>query len=146
MRHRFRLLLVGCLLLLLPGEGRAQSYAQQVWDQLQVHYKAVAKNSTDWVLQNYVMGSLRVDGTDGWTFPFRADREYIITGACDNDCANVDLVLKDPDGKVVAEDAKADDTPVLVLKGARDGKYTIEVTIKSCKASPCYFGFGVFVK
>ena len=56
------------LLLIAPRGLAAQSYAQQVWDQLQAHYKTIAKNSSDWYLRNYVMGKLKEEGTDSRTF------------------------------------------------------------------------------
>lgn len=141
-----RVVLAVGVLLVGPAALSAQSYAQQVWDQLQVHYKAVAKTSDDWILTNYIMGHLRGTAIESWTFTLVKGKEYIVTGACDNDCTNVDLTLTDPDDKVVAEDTKDDDTPVLVLRADRDGTYTIAVSIKACKESPCYYGFGLFTK
>lgn len=142
--HRW--LPVVALLALTPGTAHAQSYAQQVWDQLQVHYRTIAKNSSDWFLRNYVMGKLQNRRMDSWTFSFDKGTDYIITGACDNDCKDVDIVLKDEENEVVEKDDKADDTPVLSFKPKHDGRYTIEITMSQCKDDPCYFGFGVFAK
>ncbi len=143
-----RALLPACLLLLAatPGHLRAQSYAVQVWDQLQEHWKTISKNSDDWYLQNYVMGRIKNNGTDSWTFYFDKSKSYIITGACDNDCKNVDMVLKDEDGDVIDKDRKDDDTPVLTLVPKKSGRYTIEVEMAECKEEPCYFGIGIFRK
>jgi len=146
MHPRHRVVLAAGLFLILPVALPGQSYAQQVWDQLQVHYRAVAKTSSDWVLVNYVMGHLREDATEGWTFNLTKGRDYIVTGACDNDCSDVNLKLLDPNSQTVAEDSKPDDTPVLVYHADQDGNFTVSISIKSCKESPCYFGFGVFTK
>jgi hypothetical protein len=124
----------------------AQSYAQQVWDQLQIHYKTIAKNSSDWFLRNYVMGKLKNDATDSWTFYFDEDKESILTAACDNDCSDVDLTVKDSDGKTVAHDTQSDDTPVVRFQPKSSGRYTIDIQMVKCKDEPCYFGFGVFQK
>ena len=112
------------LLATVPGPLSAQSYAQQVWDQLQSHYRTIARNSSDWFLRNYVMGKLQNRRMDSWTFSFDGGTDYIITGACDDDCRDVDIVLKDEDNNVVEKDDKADDTPVLSFKPRRDGRYT----------------------
>lgn len=143
-----RALLPACLLLLAatPGHLSAQSYAVQVWDQLQEHWKTISKNDSDWYLQNYIMGRLNTGGTDSWTFYLDKGASYIITGACDNDCKNVDMVIKDDDDNVVDKDRKDDDTPVLTLVPSKSGKFTIDVEMASCKEEPCYFGIGIFRK
>ncbi len=144
-----RLLIPTGLLVLLglaPERLTAQSYAVQVWDQLQEHWKTISKNDDDWYLQNYLMGRLNKGGTDSWTFYFDKDKSYIITGACDNDCGNVDLVIKDADGNIVDKDRKDDDTPVLSLKPEKGARYTINVEMAACKEEPCYFGLGIFLK
>jgi len=137
---------LAALLLLAPASLSAQSYAQQVWDQLQSHYRTIAKNSSDWYLRNYVMGKLQNRRLDSWTFAFDKGTDYIITGACDNDCQDVDIQLKDSDDHVVERDDKADDTPVISFKPKQSGRYTIEITMTQCKDDPCYFGFGIFTK
>jgi len=143
-----RLLVPTCLLLfgLAPERLAAQSYAVQVWDQLQEHWKTISKNDDDWYLQNYLMGRLNKGGTDSWTFYFDKGKSYIITGACDNDCGNVDLVIKDADGNTVDKDRKDDDTPVLTLQPEKAGRYTINVEMAACKEEPCYFGLGMLLK
>jgi hypothetical protein len=133
-------------LILAPGSLHAQSYAQQVWDQLQNHYKTIAKNSTDWYLRNYVMGKLKNDATDSWTFYFDSDNESILTAACDNDCSDLDMTIKDSDGKEVARDTQNDDTPVVRFQPKSSGRYTIDIQMIKCKDDPCYFGFGIFQK
>jgi hypothetical protein len=145
-RRTTPVVLASLLLVSAPRALTAQTYAQQVWDQLQTHYKTIAKNSSDWYLRNYVMGKLKEDGTDSWTFYFDASNSSILTAACDNDCKDVDMVIKDEDDKVVGKDTKDDDTPVIAFKPDESGKYTIEITMVKCKNDPCYFGFGIFQK
>lgn len=146
MSKRLSLTLGLLLLAARPGTLHAQSYAVQVWDQLQEHWKTISKNSQDWYLQNYIMGRINQGGTDTWTFYFEKGATYIITGACDNDCKNVDMTIKDENGTVVDQDKKDDDTPVLTLQPASSGKFSIEVEMAACKEEPCYFGIGIFSK
>jgi hypothetical protein len=140
------LALLALLLAGVPGTLHAQSYAQQVWDQLQAHYKTISKNSSDWYLRNYVMGSLNSGKTDSWTFYFDESHQDILTGACDNDCTDVDMSITDENDKVIVKDEKTDDTPVVVFTPPASGRYTINITMVKCKQDPCYFGFGVFQK
>jgi hypothetical protein len=144
-----RLLCAGAglvLALAAPTTLSAQSYAVQVWDQLQLHYKTISKNDNDWYLRNYVMGKLRDDGDDTWTFYFDKNQAVIITAACDNDCSDIDLKVTDENGTVLAEDDKKDDTPVLAFRPSAEGRLTIKVHMEACSDNPCYFGFGIFQK
>lgn len=129
-----------------PAALHAQSSAQQVWDQLQTHYQTIAKSSSDWFLRNYVMGKLKSEGTDRWTFYFDSQSESMLTAACDNDCNNIDLTVKDSTGHEVAHDTQGDDTPVVRFHPRASGRYTIELQMVKCDDEPCTFGFGVFQK
>ena len=134
------------LALVAPRTLSAQTYAVQVWDQLQLHYKTISKNDSDWYLRNYVMGKLQDDKDDTWTFYFEKNQNVIITAACDNDCKDIDLKVTDEDNTVLAEDDKKDDTPVLSFRPKSDGRLTITVHMEECTDEPCYFGFGIFQK
>lgn len=132
------------LALLFGGaeSASAQSYAQQVWNQLQQVYDLAA--GSDYTLRNYIIGHLADDGEDSWTFPLEGGSDYLITGACDNDCSDLDIVVRDEKGAAVAEDQTTDDVPVVRFDTRGSGRYTVEVKMYACSASPCYFGFGVF--
>jgi hypothetical protein len=137
-------LIAAALLVTSATQGEAQSYAQQVWSQLQKAHDAVG--ASDFVLQNYIIGHLGEGNTDTWSFPMRANTEYIITGACDTDCSDLDITIKDASGKVVEKDTTTDDVPVVRFTPGSNAKYTVEVKMYSCSSAPCYFGFGVFQK
>ena len=144
-----RRLVVGTLVALAllatsADQGHAQSYAQQVWTQLQRMHDVVGAN--DFNLQNYIVGHLAEGNTDSWTFTFKEDRDYIITGACDNDCSDLDLTVKDSNGKVIEKDTTTDDVPVLRFRANSSSRYTVDVRMYACSSAPCYFGFGVFQK
>ena len=130
------------LLAAAPGAASAQSYAQQVWDQLQRVYDIAA--GEDYTLQNYIIGALNDDGTDSWTFPLDAGTSYLITGACDTDCSDLDIVVTDENGNTVAQDQTTDDIPVVQFTTRGSGRHTVEITMYACSANPCYFGFGIF--
>jgi len=132
------------LLVTSAAPGEAQSYAQQVWNQLQKAHEAVG--ASDFTLQNYIIGHLGEGSTDTWSFPMRANTEYIIIGACDTDCSDLDITIKDANGKVVEKDTTTDDVPVVRFTPGSNAKFTVEVKMYSCSSAPCYFGFGVFPK
>jgi hypothetical protein len=67
-------------------------------------------------------------------------------GVCDNDCADVDLVLEDDNGVVIASDTASDDNPVIRFTPSTTDYYWVQVTMPDCRVEPCGYGIGVFVK
>jgi len=136
------LLAAGLFLSASAASVQAQSYAQTVWNQLQAVYGAV--NQNDYRLQNYIVGRLDDSATDSWTFHLSAGTSYMIIGVCDEDCADIDMVVRDENGRVVAEDSADDDVPVVQFTPTSSGRFSIRTTMYDCRAAYCYFGFGLF--
>lgn len=80
--------------------------------------------------------SIALDLTGGW--------DYVIVGACDNDCSDLDLHLMDPSGTPIVQNVGPDDPPVLQLTAARSGGYELRVGMVGCSVSPCFYGIEVF--
>lgn len=123
----------------------AQEYAQQVWDQLQDDYEYFSEYE-DYYLLNYVIGMLDEDETDYWTWDFYSDEDYLITAACDYDCSDIDISIKDNYGNILVEDTMTDDQPYVEFSPDASGDYQIEIHMYACDEEPCYYGFGIFVK
>lgn len=66
--------------------------------------------------------------------------QYVLFGACDNDCRDVDLKIFDTNGNVLLQDVAVDDTPVLTFTANSSGKYRVEVIMATCNRAPCYYG------
>src|SRR5688572_7912464 len=135
--------LVASLLIAAPAPLAAQDYAEQVWTQLQAAYHG-ALQGENYRLRNYILGNINQGATDRWTFWFDQASEYGITGACDEDCSDLDIVVEDANGNVLASDEADDDFPVVFFIPRSSGNYTVNVKMYSCSEQPCYFGFGVF--
>jgi S1-C subfamily serine protease len=75
-----------------------------------------------------------------------AAHDYLIVGACDNDCTDLDLALVDTAGNAIASDTATDDKPVLQFAGPGSGSYRLQVTMATCPAAPCRYGVRVFGK
>jgi hypothetical protein len=71
--------------------------------------------------------------------PLREGVDYRITGACDNQCENLDLALQAPDGTRVAQDRLEDAIPVLEYTAPVGGEYRLSVDMVTCTAEPCRF-------
>jgi hypothetical protein len=128
----------------LPGQTHGQTYAEQVWDQLQNQYSAITQVGGDYMLQNYVLGSVYAEEEDLWTFYFDEGAEYVISAACDNDCTDIDVRIRNEAGEVVKEDTQDDDQPLVSFSPATSGNYEVAIKMYKCSDEPCYFGFGIF--
>ena len=66
--------------------------------------------------------------------------QYVLFGACDNDCRDVDLKIFDTAGNLLMQDVAVDDTPVLTFTANSSGKYRVQVVMATCNRNPCYYG------
>jgi len=136
--------LAALLFLAAASPCSAQSWAQLVWSQLESQYSQA--ESDGYSSRNYIIGRLNDDEDETWTISLFGGNTYRITGACDGDCQDIDLVLLDDDGKELDSDLLVDDAPILNYTVKVTGAYSIRVIMAQCKEDPCYFGLGVFFK
>ncbi len=71
---------------------------------------------------------------------------YVLFGACDNDCTDVDLRIFDMAGNRVMQDMGADDTPALAFTANGSGNFRIEVIMATCRRNPCYYGIQLMAR
>lgn len=90
------------------------------------------------------LGSLYNNYYKDVTYRLIGGTTYLFTGACDEDCSDLDLKLFDPDGDMVKKDTEPDDHPVILYTPEETGTYTIRVIMARCNRGPCKFGVGVF--
>lgn len=127
-----------------PSQARAQDAAGTVWSQLEAVYGWA--DGEGYSTRNYLIGKLDKDETDTWTMTLYGGNEYIIIGACDGDCGDLDIAVLDEYDNPVAGDTETDDVPVVELNLEEQGRYQIKVTMYDCSVEPCYFGLGIFYK
>jgi hypothetical protein len=65
--------------------------------------------------------------------PLRSDETYAFVGAGDDDAADVDIILRDHRGDVVAYDEDVDATPFLVYRPRRSGDYTLTLELHAAR-------------
>jgi hypothetical protein len=83
-------------------------------------------------------------GTDTYPLQLNAGREYVFVGVCDADCSDLDLILRDARGNVLAQDTLVDDTPVVRYRARSTQQAVLNVTMASCSTSICYYQVGTF--
>ena len=69
--------------------------------------------------------------------------DYVIMGACDEDCDDVDLFLYVGDSEIDS-DVDVDDFPTLSVDLAASGRYRIAVSMYGCDVEPCWYAVGVY--
>jgi hypothetical protein len=65
--------------------------------------------------------------------------EVYFIGACDENCSDLDLVVRDAAGNEVGSDYEPDDAPMVVIPAGSGGRYTFEVQMATC-SSNCNWG------
>ena len=87
-----------------------------------------------------VSGSMRENASENHIYHFQAGHTYLIAGACDQDCHDLDLILFDQNGNAVDKDQKKDSLPIVGGKAHRSGNFLLKVQMHSCSVSPCAYG------
>jgi hypothetical protein len=76
-----------------------------------------------------------------WQVDLVGGTPYRLVGACDDDCANLDMELIDAStGGVVASDMLQDDFPVVDFTPQANGHYIVRLLMQSCGVAPCFAG------
>lgn len=125
------------------GAQDSREPANQVWTQLQGVLAEIGREKK-FDLHQYTISRMDGGRRDQWRLELAANREYVVTAACDRSCSDTDLYIKSPGGKLVAMDEGEDDRPTVLFIPEQSGRYTIEVRMHRCEEDPCYFGFGLF--
>lgn len=126
-----------------PSDAQAQEHAELVWKQLNTAFNTV--NRDGYGSLNYVIGRMGEGKVDSWTLNFEKGTSYRIVGACDKDCADLDIEILDG-SEVVTRDVLDDDAPVVSFSPKASGSLRVKVTMAKCSDAPCFFGFGIFQK
>jgi hypothetical protein len=93
-----------------------------------------------------VYGRLNDDGRTTHRLTVVGGNRYVLFGACDNDCTDVDLRIFDTSGNLLMQDIGADDTPALAFTANGSGAYRIEVIMATCRRNPCYYGIQLMAR
>lgn len=134
--------LLGLTLVAAPRRVESQSNYVERAMTAQVERRA----RTDHALVSRRREMLRAGTQATSELALEAQRRYVIEGVCDGDCDDVDIVVRDAGGDVVASDRASDDEPVVELVPEASGTYTVALVLASCSTSTCEAGLNVFVR
>ena len=84
-------------------------------------------------------GSLAADGEATIPIRLEAGTEYRLSGLCDDDCTDLDLRLRNPEGEQVDEDTLLDAFPLLLFQPQPEAaeEYALVVEMIACSIEPC---------
>ena len=71
---------------------------------------------------------------------------FAFAGVCDDDCADLDLALRDPRGTLITSDNKTNSFPVVATRVTVRGRYRLTVSMYACTVEPCLFAVQPFRK
>ena len=79
-----------------------------------------------------------------WTLHLDGGVTYLFQGACDQQCNNVDMEIRNSHGEQIAADINGDDRPVVTITPPRPGDYTLRLWLTQCTREPCTAGFRTY--
>lgn len=122
-----------------------QSYQQTVRNEIARHQQDIMNNGYR-MDRDMMTGSLRDDAQETVMIQLQGGVQYVIQGACDQDCNDFDLRIFDPNGNQLAEDVAEDDWPRLTFTAPSTGQYRLLAMMPGCNTSPCYYGVQIYRK
>jgi outer membrane murein-binding lipoprotein Lpp len=101
-----------------------------------------------YTLERFYTGRLTDDGIQTVALDVGSSRakSYMIVGACDSDCRDLDLVLSEPNGQQVDQDVDPDAYPVVSVPAGHSGEHTLRISMPACSVNPCRYGYAIFSK
>ena len=115
-----------------------EGFADQLSGYLDHYQQEMAPNARR-AGQRDVITGLQAGGEYRWNLgTLRRGQTYVILGACDQDCTDVDLFLEDGSGAQLGEDTATDDYPIITVTPGRDGPFTARIALVNCSVEPCY--------
>ena len=136
----------GVLLFLLGLPATAypqgQRWEAQVRERLERTVAAIPRSSESRTRLIHV-GPLNTAEAEWFVVELRAGAIYDFVGTCDDDCAQLHILLRNPTGNDVAIDRSSESLPRLQFTPRDAGAYRIQVTMAACRLNPCWYGVAV---
>ena len=111
--------------------------------QLQQAHAALGQQGFQMIDQPYSGGLRR---GESWNVPahLQPGVDYRIVGVCDRDCADLDLVVFDPQGAAITQDTSTTSQPVVGVQPGYAGAFTVQVLMYNCTVEPCYYAIALY--
>lgn len=74
------------------------------------------------------------------SYTLRAGRAYRFIGACDSDCADLDIEVTDSRGNRIGENLAVDNPTSVDVTPRAPGQYNVRIWLAACSVEPCFAG------
>lgn len=125
-----------------PQPLSVQQYQEQVLQRLAVMEQAVGVEGFQ-RMADPVSGQLRQGEQQDWPVTLEVGGEFRVIGACDSDCADLDLTLFDGYGNVISQDTSVDANPIVSVVPTTSGQFMVRAHMYNCAVSPCYYALSL---
>lgn len=119
-------------------------YREQVNSQLMSMSQGAAERG--FTFTDSFVNKLQNNKADSLTLSLNEGLTYMVRGACDADCRDIDLLMYDENDNLVSSDEEIDDYPATVVSPTWSGDFTLEIRMPNCAADYCYYGVSLFEK
>lgn len=127
-----------------PESADDDEYREQVNSQLMSMSQGAAERG--FTFTDSFVNKLQNNKADSLTLSLNAGSTYMVRGACDADCRDIDLLMYDENDNLVSSDEEIDDYPATLVSPAWSGDFTLEIRMPNCAADYCYYGVSLFEK
>lgn len=91
-------------------------------------------------------GQLDNGETAGDTVTLAAGATYVLVGACDDDCRDLELGLFAANGYEVDAARRAGNAPIVRVTPRETQRYRFTVRMTGCGMNPCWYGVRLFAR
>lgn len=128
---------------LFSSAGMAQNvHTSRLYEQILENVELTLKGH---VLDTYGIVRINAGESSRIVLDVPTSTSIEIMGDCDQDCQDLDLIVRTPDGKILARDTEPDFYPIVSFVSGKDGRIEIELDLKDCIAGYCYAAYSIFV-
>jgi hypothetical protein len=121
-------------------EANHRAVAAQLEAQGVAHEQAGYRQSGD---DHFEQLALNDEG-HSWTVHLAAGVTYLFQAACDQQCNNADLEIRNSYNERIASDINGDSIPVVTITPPRDADYSLRIWLRQCSREPCTVGLRTY--
>ncbi|MFZ2031657.1 MAG: hypothetical protein WAU68_15195 [Vitreimonas sp.] len=121
-------------------ESNQRAVAAQLEAQGAAHEQAGYRQSGDDQFEQIVLN----DEGHSWTLHLTGGVTYLLQAACDQQCNNADMEIRNSYNERIASDINGDSIPVVTITPPRDADYTLRIWLRHCSSEPCTVGFRTY--
>jgi len=121
-------------------EANQRAVAAQLEAQGVAHEQAGYRQSGDDQFEQLALN----DEGHSWTLHLNGGVTYLLQAACDQQCNNSDMEIRNSYNERIVSDINGDSIPVVTITPPRASDYTLRIWLRHCSREPCTVGFRTY--